>query len=168
MKTIYRLAPVFWLAIFVLTACSQAAPEPVSFDIHMSEYAFEPADIEVQVGQQVTLNLINDGVLEHEIMFGREVMMMENRPSGYQQDMFEVAGIEPEVMQPEAAMESMEEEDHAEEHSGFMVILPHTGDTATLTFTANEAMEGEWEMGCFEQDGVHYTAGMVGSFTVLR
>jgi uncharacterized cupredoxin-like copper-binding protein len=27
-------------------------------------------------------------------------------------------------------------------------------------------MVGEWEMGCFEQDGVHYDAGMKGTLVV--
>jgi uncharacterized cupredoxin-like copper-binding protein len=27
-------------------------------------------------------------------------------------------------------------------------------------------MVGEWEIGCFSQDGVHYDAGMKGTFVV--
>src|SRR3990172_411323 len=69
-------------------ACSRKPPEPVSFTIEMSEYAFEPDTIEVKVGQEVTLELVNMGQLPHELMFGRQVMMMENRPNGYQVDMF--------------------------------------------------------------------------------
>jgi hypothetical protein len=29
-------------------------------------------------------------------------------------------------------------------------------------------MLGEWEMGCFELDGVHYDQGMVGTFIVTE
>jgi plastocyanin len=132
----------------------------------MTEYAFTPSTIEAKVGQQVTLNLVNKGSLEHEIMFGRDVMMMNDHPSGYQHDMFEEAGVEPTVMMMEN-MEGMEESEHEEEaHSGFMVFLAKTGDEATLTFTVSEDMVGEWEMGCFELEGVHYTSGMVGKFIV--
>lgn len=152
------------IGVLALAACAQATPEPVSYTIEMSEYAFTPDTIEAKVGQQVTLNLVNKGALEHEIMFGRNVMMMDNHPNGYQEDMFEMAGIEPTVMM----MESMEEmgEGEEEDHSGFMVHLPETGNEATITFTVTKDMVGEWEMGCFELEGVHYTSGMVGKFIV--
>ncbi len=57
--------------------------EPVTYTIEMSKYAFTPNTIEAKVGQQVTLELVNNGTLEHEIMFGRDTMMMEDRPNGY-------------------------------------------------------------------------------------
>src|SRR3989304_5593771 len=91
-----------------LAACGSKPPEPVSFTIEMSEYAFEPDTIEVKVGQEVTLELVNVGQLAHELMIGRQVMMMANRPNSYQVDMFASAGIEPEVMM-------MEGEAHGEE-----------------------------------------------------
>jgi uncharacterized cupredoxin-like copper-binding protein len=163
-----KIALLFCLGVLVglLAGCASPTPEPVSIDLHMSEYAFTPNAIEVKVGQPVTLNLINDGQLAHEVMFGKEVNMIENRPSGYHTDMFEAAGMEPGVTM--AASEPMEGEMemHEAEHTGFMVVLPKTGDQATMTFTPTEAMLGEWEMGCFEQDGVHYQAGMKGVFTV--
>jgi len=143
-------------------ACSRKPPEPVSFTIEMSEYAFEPDTIEVKVGQEVTLELVNMGQLPHELMFGRQVMMMANRPNGYQVDMFASAGVEPEVMMMEGEAHGEEEEGHA----GFMVLLEKSGDKATMTFTVTDDMVGEWEMGCFEQEGVHYEAGMVGKLVV--
>jgi len=47
-----------------------------------------------------------------------------------------------------------------------MVMVPIGTETTTITFTVTEDMVGEWEMGCFQLDGVHYNAGMVGTFTV--
>lgn len=160
---------VVMIGLLVLAACAQSTPEPATYTIEMSEYAFTPDTIEAKVGQQVTLNLVNKGALEHEIMFGRNVMMMDNHPSGYQEDMFEMTGVEPVVMMMEE-MESMEEGEHEEEenHSGFMVHLVKTDDEASMTFTVTEDMLGEWEIGCFELDGVHYTSGMVGKFIVTR
>jgi uncharacterized cupredoxin-like copper-binding protein len=35
-----------------------------------------------------------------------------------------------------------------------------------VKFTVTKDMVGEWEMGCFAQEGVHYTAGMVGKLVV--
>jgi plastocyanin len=157
---------LFILIVFIavlLSGCGgQQTLEPVTYTIEMTEYAFNPDSIEVQVGQEVTLELINLGALEHEIMFGRDVMEMGGKPSGYMLDMFEHAGVEPVV----TMMEGMAEGGHEEEHSGFMVVLEKTGDTATLTFPVTKEMVGEWEMGCFELDGVHYTSGMKGVFTV--
>lgn len=154
----------FLTALFalLLAACGAPTPEPVTITMNMSEYAFDPNTIEVKVGQQVTLEMVNQGLLAHEIMFGRDVMMMNNRPSGYQMDMFAAAGIEPEVVMHQE--EAMHEEE--EGHSGFMVVLPASGDEATLTFTVTKDMLGEWEIGCFEQEGVHYDAGMKGKFIV--
>lgn len=160
------------IALLLVSACAQSSPEPVTYSIEMAEYSYTPNTFEAKVGQQVTFELVNNGALEHELMFGRDVMMMDNHPSGYQHDMFDEARIEPAVMM----MESMEEGEHQEEaghddgvdHQGFMVVLPKTNDRATLSFTVTEDMLGEWEMGCFLLDGVHYTAGMVGKFVVER
>ncbi len=116
------------------------------------------------MGQEVTIRLVNKGLLEHEIMFGRQLMSMNNRPAGYQVDMFETAGVEPQVEKPEDEHE--EEEAHAEEHTGFMVTVPGENHEATMRFTVTEEMVGEWEIGCFLQDGVHYDAGMKGTLVV--
>jgi len=150
--------------------------------IDMKEYAFTPADLEFQVGQEVTLNLTNSGALEHEIMFGRDVMMMDGMPNGFNIDMFETADVEPDVsveMSMETEAEGEEhtegdehsgEEEHMEEdgHSGFMVKVPVSQDIYTMSFTVTEDMVGEWEIGCFLLDGVHYNSGMVGTLTVEK
>ena len=80
-----------------------------------------------------------------------------------EQDMFEAGGVEPEVHQ-----EGEPEHEHDEEmHEGFMVALPEDG-TGTIKFTVTEGMVGKWEIGCFEQDGVHYDAGMKGSVNITQ
>ena len=164
----------------VLAACaSQAPPEPLEMTIDMTEYSFTPADLEFQVGQEVTLNLTNSGALEHEIMFGRDVMMMDGMPNGFDVDMFEAAGVEPDVsVEMSMEMESEGEEhtegdEHTEEdddhgHSGFMVKVPVSEDVYTMSFTVTEDMVGEWEIGCFLLDGVHYNSGMVGTLNVEK
>ena len=166
MKRIILTMVLAGLALFA-AACSSQPAEPVSYRIDMSEYAFSPAEIEVQVGQQVTLELVNNGTLVHELMIGREVMMMDNRPSGYTEDLFESAGVEPEIMTMDSEAVSGEHGDvHDESHTGFMVVLPASGGSASMTFTVTKDMVGEWELGCFEQEGVHYTAGMTGKLVV--
>jgi len=163
MKSLF-ISMVMGVFILLLVACGGAAtPEPVNITIEMSEFAYNPDHIELQVGQEATFTLVNKGALEHEIMIGRNVMMMDDHPSGYKVDMFESANVEPTVKMA-MPMDMADEEE--EGHEGFMVHLPVGSDTATMTFTVTKDMVGEWEIGCFEQDGVHYTAGMVGSLVV--
>ena len=153
------------LAVFVLVlaACGGGTPAAVSYDIDMAEYSYSPEKLNFKVGQEVTLNLSNSGQLQHEVMFGREMKKMDNRPAGYTEDMFEAGGVEPEVTQ-----QGEPEHEHEEMmHTGFMAALPPDG-TATMKFTVTEGMLGDWEMGCFEQDGVHYDAGMIGMVSVTQ
>jgi uncharacterized cupredoxin-like copper-binding protein len=143
------------------TATPDAALEPLEVTVIMTEYAYNPKVIEATVGQEVILHLVNEGVLDHSLVIGREVVRDGGIPSGYTVDMFETAGVEP-VLSPEIEM-SMEHE--SMEHTGTYILVPVTEREITVTFTVTEDMIGEWEMGCFELEGVHYTAGMVGTFT---
>ena len=160
MNTLMRVLILATIVLGLAACGGSAKSEPVTYDIDMTEYKFTPDALELKVGQQITLNLTNSGQLQHDFMIGRGVEMVNNRPAGYQTDMF--AGEQPQVtqdIQPEAG--------HEMKHTGFAVILP-VGSKATVTFTVTDAMVGTWEMGCFEQDGVHYDAGMKGSVTVSQ
>jgi plastocyanin len=57
--------------------------------------------------------------------------------------------------------------DMQDEHTGFMVTISENGENAMITFTATQDMLGEWEIGCFQQEGVHYDAGMKGKLVVV-
>jgi hypothetical protein len=94
-------------------------------------------------------------------MIGREVIKTDNLPSGYATDMFESAGVKPTVT---GGSTQSQEGENAQ--TGFMVLVDANGGKATVTFPVTKEMVGEWEMGCFEQNGVHYIAGMKGPFTV--
>lgn len=193
MKRYLFLISMLVVVSVLLVACGSQEPEPVTYQVEMSEFAYSPDTLEAKVGQVVTIELTNPGLLEHELMFGREVMMMDNRPSGFEHDMFESAGVEPVVAMSAAEMHEDEHEEaehqegneheeaehqqgdeHSEsesghEHEGFMVLLPaEAKEVATITFTVTEDMVGEWEMGCFLQEGVHYDAGMKGKFIVTQ
>lgn len=161
MKRIFPL-----LLILALVACARPTVEPVSYTLEMNEYAFTPADLEVQVGQEVTLNLVNQGQLEHELMIGREVEYAENRPNGYQEDLFAVAGVEPEISGGSTSEMDLTSE-HMHDNPGTMVVV-QPENQASLTFTVTDDMLGEWELGCFSQDGVHYAAGMQGKLVVVK
>ena len=44
--------------------------------------------------------------------------------------------------------------------------MPGVVASTTLTFTVTEDMVGEWEIGCFEEDGLHYDDGMKGKLVI--
>ncbi|MCE2527570.1 MAG: cupredoxin domain-containing protein [Actinomycetia bacterium] len=54
--------------------------------------------------------------------------------------------------------------DHA--GHGFMV-LRQPNETARITITIPLDATGEWELGCFEEDGAHWDDGMKGTFTIV-
>jgi uncharacterized cupredoxin-like copper-binding protein len=148
----------------LLAACGGGQPaEPVSFDVEMSEYTYTPSTLQAKVGQEITINVSNSGVLEHELMIGREVEYQDGKPNGFKVDMFTAAGVEPEISGGIASSQSSDEHMHA--NPGVMVTVP-TSETGSIKFVVNKDMVGEWEMGCFSQEGVHYTAGMIGKFIV--
>jgi plastocyanin len=167
-KTIPRL--LLACTVILLAACAGAQTEssekhePVHYTIQMTEFAFQPAELQVKVGQEVTIELANLGALEHELMIGREMMKDGSRPDGYRQDMFAEAHAEPVVVGGKE--EGTGTSGHGSAHSGFMVTLPAGSENASITFTATEDMLGEWEIGCFSQEGVHYEAGMKGKLVV--
>ena len=160
MKRIY-LFPIFVVLFTIVFAGCSSSPSPAEFTIEMTEFAYTPETIEVQVGQKVVLHLANEGALAHEWMIGQNVMMMEGTPNGFEHNMFEKQG--PEVMggSDEHDMGSMGGMDH-----GYMVAMPIGEKDITLTFTVTEDMVGEWEIGCFSDGGSHYTQGMKGKFVV--
>lgn len=152
-----NLLLLIWGAVLLLAACSEQQAhifEPVRVTIAMDEYTFTPGQIELKVGQEVTFHLVNNGAVAHELMIGRDVSRLNNRPHGYEQDLFELAREHP-------VIGGSGEHDHSTMlHSGFMILIPPSTEPASLTFKVTENMAGEWELGCFEQDGVHYDAGM--------
>jgi hypothetical protein len=118
-------------------------------------------------------------------MIGRDVNYNADlQPTGYVVDFFAAAGVLPEVsgggmlMDHNDADDDMGGMDHGDDDMDDseeemtepmdvnMVMLPVGSDETVIHFTVTEAMLGEWEIGCFELDGVHYTSGMVGTFTV--
>ena len=61
-------------SISILSACGgDAAPEAISVDIDMTDFAYSPADLNFSVGQEVTINLSNSGVMAHEFMVGADL-----------------------------------------------------------------------------------------------
>lgn len=171
--------PLLLVLIAVVFSGCGAAPEPVEFTIEMSEFAYSPDTIELKVGQEVTLHLVNNGALSHEFMAGKDpIKNADGQFVQYDHDFFHHS--EPKVTrdgQPYDHDEGMSG-DHemdmgSDDHSmsddhGFMVGLAgnQPGSITTITFTVTDDMLGEWEMGCFLDGGSHYISGMNGKIIV--
>ncbi len=126
-----------------------APPAAEVIQITMGEMFFEPKEIRLKEGQQVQIELVNEGVVEHEFMVGREA---RPAPGGYEQDFFE--GIDVQFTGEKAELER--EEGHGTE------VMLEAGGRAVLTFTVPTGTE--WEIGCFVPG--HYEAGMKGKLIV--
>lgn len=150
----------------VLAACGgSGAGGTRKLTLDMTEYAFKPATLELKVGETVTIELKNTGKLDHEVMFGRGLHKDNNRPNGYETDMFQAGGVTPQIVTQAEMNMTTGPQEHG---SGVMVVLPPGDKTATITFPVTEGMVGEWEMGCFQLGGVHYDSGMKGKVIVSK
>ena len=160
----------------------------------MTDYRFEPDRVVVRPGDTVTITLVNKSRdREHEFMVGRKVEMggpFGDRPEGYEEDFFN--GLQVELLNAEGVTMLMPDDakmsgmggsmggsgGHGPMDSvmpmggmgeggrhGFMVQL-RPGGKATIRFTVPANRAGQWEVGCFAEDGQHYTEGMKGTLVV--
>src|ERR1700741_662056 len=60
--------------LFVLTAYS-SQDEPNTVQISIGDFYFKPEIVQLKAGQEVKVELVNEGKLEHEFMVGRGVKM---------------------------------------------------------------------------------------------
>ncbi|MBI4278744.1 MAG: cupredoxin domain-containing protein [Armatimonadetes bacterium] len=174
------------LVMWSLAGVAWASPSPASVTITMSEHKFEPQRVTVRAGSTVTIRLVNKGILDHEFMVGRTVTKGGpggNLPDGYMHDFFDgltvsavsasgVARFEAgeAKVTGEAAktlMAAPKEMEMEHGHHGFMITLKPKGQ-AVIRLVVPASRAGSWEIGCFEQNGSHYLAGMKGTFTVTR
>lgn len=163
------------------------------FTIDMLDYAFEPSQMVWTVGDTVTITLINASDAHpgkaHEWMVGRkpnteDSVFGEHVTDGFETDFFDgvavnvvggsnlnmlmagaatLSGQPPMSLMAPGAMDDMEMEEDME---GFMPVVGDFGDL-TISFTVPDK-PGEWEYGCFQQSGQHFTNGMHGTITVVE
>jgi len=152
-------------ALVVVSACGSGEEEVAAtpagtppaaaevIQIKMGEMFFHPDAIALKEGQPVQIELVNDGIVEHEFMVGREA---RPAPGGYAQDLFQ--GVDVQFTGEKAKLER--EEGHGTE------VMVGPGGRGVITFTVPKGMAGEWEMGCFVPG--HYEAGMKGKLIVTK
>jgi uncharacterized cupredoxin-like copper-binding protein len=75
MKKFSLLIAIMLGSALILTACGGSGPT-TNLRVDMVEFMFNPADYTVPAGQEITLELSNNGAVEHELVimeFGTEV-----------------------------------------------------------------------------------------------
>jgi uncharacterized cupredoxin-like copper-binding protein len=172
---LFRTAAVFGLAT-VLVACggsesnpsdtseTTASTAPDTIEITMTDYGYSPSDVTVPAGQEVTLQLTNDGSVEHYFVVGDTIASSQD---GFQQNLFSGVSLT-KNKQTEGHAEE-EEEEHEEEEGGHENVfeLP-PGGSGSMTFTLPASKAGTYAIACFETTGgqKHYQMGMEGTLTV--
>lgn len=183
MKTVKRVA-IFLVPMFLLIglvgACASPAeiptPQPTAtpaprepkkleakITIVMGEMFFaneqgvRGGPFRVPAGKKVGIHIVNKGVVEHEIMFGREVEYHEGYPHGYQHALFEEIPVDVFVY-PSGEKVEVETEGMLEE------IELEPGADVWLRVNFPSEAKGVWEIGCFVPG--HYEAGMKAVFIV--
>lgn len=65
MKKLTVLVLTIMVMSIVLSACGSKS---VTLDVDMKDFTFTPADLTVPAGAEVTVNLVNSGTVEHEMV----------------------------------------------------------------------------------------------------
>jgi len=131
--------------------------EAAHFVLIMGEFFFQVEGLAageplvVPAGQPIKLEIVNEGKLVHEAMFGLHM----NGDHGYMENFFEHMGVKAKLeMDAEGAARAVELEIEGLEE---VELDPHMG--VTLEFTVPESYAGQtFEIGCFIPG--HYEAGM--------
>jgi len=167
-----RLLPVAAL-IVLLVACGGEGEQAASSEgngtahadtiaVTMTDYAYQPDEVTVPAGQEVTLQFTNEGTVEHYFVVGTSVT---DNGDGFGTNLFQ--GVSIEKNKQTESEEEEEEPEEEEEHHGNEFELP-PGGSGSLTFTLPASKTGTYTIACFETTGgqTHYDRGMTGTLTV--
>lgn len=158
--------------------------------IVMDDYLFSPDRLTWRAGDTVTITVLNRSASRpgaaHEIMFGQRPLREESAVGPVQGDGFEeqlldgatiellagdgvtmimaetarLTGVDPMSLMPPDSMDMQATRPGMD----FMAVVAPRG-SLTFRFQVPDR-PGEWEFGCFAQDGQHYLNGMRGVVTV--
>lgn len=132
--------------------------EPTQVRIEMGEYYFQAEGQEqneaivLQAGQPYELVFANVGTLEHEVLIGRELLVEDGEPDGYETNLLG------------AVVTDVFEDDWMVRMSGMIEFELEEGESLTMLVTVPEDLVGTWEIGCFIPG--HYQAGMKAPFVI--
>lgn len=134
------------VAALLLASCGDDAPSTTT-ELSVTgtdELAFEPDAFAVPVGTEVTVEFTAEDAVEHDLVVEGAAMAGMTGEEGHGED--------------------EEEDDHATDESDLHVAHADAGETATATFTIDEA--GTYEVFCTVPG--HREAGMVAELTVVE
>ncbi len=117
----------------IISACGSSAPA-TEIDVTLKEFSMTPTDWTVAAGEEITINITNDGTIDHEWV------ILKNGVT-----------IASEADLPETEEELLADFVYWEEEV-------ESGDSQSFTFTAPEA--GTYQIVCAIED--HFNGGMEG------
>jgi hypothetical protein len=138
---------LLWLGLALPAVAQQAEVEPISYTIVINDYTFAvegqpPGEgLTLQAGQLYRLMFRNDGLVKHEVLFGREAIQTD----GFFTDYAEHLLIETET----AVFGVMMEDTFEIETFGLHELELTHGQELAVEFTLPEDLIGMWELGCF-------------------
>ena len=162
MGTIVRRTWIVGMAVVVLGLAAlghaQVTDERVVVRIEMGEFYFQVEGQErnepivLLAGQRYEIVFANVGMMEHEVLIGRDVVVEDGIPDGYEVNLLDA--IEVDVVGEGWEVGT----------SGFVEVELEPGETVVLHFTLPDEAIGTWEIGCFIPG--HYQAGMLAPVVV--
>ena len=132
--------------------------ERVVVRIEMGEFYFQVEGHErnepivLLAGQPYEIVFVNVGMMEHEVLIGRDVIVEDGIPDGYEVNLLDAVEVD------------VVGEGWEVGTSGFVEVELDAGETVVLHFTLPDEAIGTWEIGCFIPG--HYQAGMLAPFVV--
>jgi uncharacterized cupredoxin-like copper-binding protein len=149
-------------AALALATSAIAASKVHRVTLVMKEFKFEPARIQLKVGETVDLTIRNTGQVSHDWMAGRGLVNTQDS-KGFQKDL--LALLKPTETGRQYAMERVNAASKADlikRISEGTEIEP--GGEVTLRFTVPASAKGEWQMACVLTG--HFESGMKGTIVI--
>lgn len=67
MKKLINLS-ISFILVFFLAACSGSSKPRMTYDVVLTDFSFSPSQYIVPAGQEITLDLVNNGVVVHDFI----------------------------------------------------------------------------------------------------
>ncbi len=148
--------------VVCLAATSALAAGARKVTVTMKEFSFQPAKIQLKVGEVVDLTLRNAGQVSHDWMAGSDIVNSQEE-KGFRKDL--VALLKPTEAGRKFAAErpgAPSKPDSIKRISRGFEIEP--GGEVTLRFTVPATAKGDWQMACVLTG--HYESGMKGTVEI--
>jgi uncharacterized cupredoxin-like copper-binding protein len=145
--------------LLVMGCTAQAAPavtdsEPTVLRLTMHDHYFEPTALRFTTGQRIQLEIVNVGLVEHDLLIGMELERYRWDQQTLVNDFFK--GVQLKHSEQRGRLNAGPQQNTS--------LKLEVGGKATLVFTVPTDRAGAWEFGCFVTG--HYEAGMKGTLTV--